>query len=109
MEKLVKGDVIVIKFPFADFSSTKRRPAFIAATPEGDDVIICQITSSRHDKYCVKIDDSDFKKGKLQIPSSIRANKILTMNKSLVEFKVGTLKESKVKETIAKIEEILRN
>ena len=29
MERLVKGDVVVPPFPFADLSETKRRPAMV--------------------------------------------------------------------------------
>ncbi len=45
MEKLVKGDVVVIPFPFSDLTQTKRRPSLIIAELEGDDLILCQITS----------------------------------------------------------------
>jgi mRNA interferase MazF len=45
MEKLVKGDVVVVPFPFSDLSQSKRRPALVIASLEGDDAILCQITS----------------------------------------------------------------
>ncbi|MDO9036700.1 MAG: hypothetical protein Q7U51_16080 [Methanoregula sp.] len=45
MGGLVKGDVVVVLFPFSDLSSVKKRPALVLATPDGDDVILSQITS----------------------------------------------------------------
>lgn len=45
MEKFVKGDVIVVPFPFSNLTQAKRRPALIVAVLHGDDVILCQITS----------------------------------------------------------------
>lgn len=45
MGKFVKGDVVVVPFPFSDLSASKRRPALVVATFMGDDVILCQITS----------------------------------------------------------------
>ncbi len=45
MAKFVKGDVVVIPFPFSDLSQSKRRPALVIAELEGDDLILCQITS----------------------------------------------------------------
>jgi hypothetical protein len=30
MEKFVKGDVVVIPFPFSDLTASKRRPALVA-------------------------------------------------------------------------------
>jgi mRNA interferase MazF len=31
MERFVKGDVVVIPFPFSDLSGSKKRPAFVLA------------------------------------------------------------------------------
>lgn len=45
MARFVKGDVVVVPFPFSDLTSAKRRPALILAELEGDDRILCQITS----------------------------------------------------------------
>jgi len=45
MGTFVKGDVVVLPFPFSDLSAAKRRPAFVVAALTGDDVILCQITS----------------------------------------------------------------
>jgi mRNA interferase MazF len=45
MGKFVKGDVVIIPFPFTDLSDRKKRPAFVVADLPGDDIIVCQITS----------------------------------------------------------------
>ena len=45
MAKFVKGDVVVVPFPFSDLTQAKRRPALVVSTLEGDDLILCQITS----------------------------------------------------------------
>jgi len=45
MERFVKGDIVVIPFPFSDLSGTKRRPALVIADFHGDDILLCQITS----------------------------------------------------------------
>lgn len=45
MAKFVKGDVVVVPFPFSDLTQAKRRPALVITALEGDDVILCQITS----------------------------------------------------------------
>ncbi len=51
MEKLVKGDVVVVPFPFSDLTEAKRRPALIVSVLRGDDVILCQITSKEIKDY----------------------------------------------------------
>ncbi|MBA3044553.1 type II toxin-antitoxin system PemK/MazF family toxin, partial [archaeon] len=45
MAEFIKGDVVVVPFPFSDLMQTKRRPALVVAELKGDDVILCQITS----------------------------------------------------------------
>ena len=47
MGGFVKGDIVVLNFPFSDRSQTKRRPALVVATPQGDDVI-CARLRARH-------------------------------------------------------------
>ncbi len=37
MERFVKGDVVVVPFPFSDLTQAKRRPALVIAELEGKD------------------------------------------------------------------------
>jgi mRNA interferase MazF len=37
--KFVKGDLVVVPFPFSDLTQAKRRPALIVSVLEGDDLI----------------------------------------------------------------------
>jgi mRNA interferase MazF len=41
--KFVKGEVVVLPFPFSDLSQTKRRPAMVLATLQGDFYSIGQL------------------------------------------------------------------
>ncbi len=45
MARFVKGDVVVVPFPFSDLTQAKRRPALVVSKLEGNDLILCQITS----------------------------------------------------------------
>ncbi|MBI2668986.1 type II toxin-antitoxin system PemK/MazF family toxin [Candidatus Woesearchaeota archaeon] len=99
MEKLVKGDVVVLPFPFSDLSASKKRPAVVVAMLQGEDVICCQITSeTRFDNYSINLSNNDFKEGGLQVSSMIRPNRIFTADRSIISYKAGALKERKVKE-----------
>ncbi len=61
MARFVKGDVVVVPFPFSDLSQAKRRPALVLTNLEGDDLILCQITSQQvRDQYAIKLDHEDF-------------------------------------------------
>lgn len=100
MEGLVKGDVVILLFPFSDLSSSRKRPAVVVAKLSGDDLILAQITSSvvRSDEYAVVLEAPDFKQGQLPISSLIKPNKLFTADKSIIFSKVGSLHEEKIKE-----------
>ena len=108
MERLVKGDVVVLPFPYSDLSSSKKRPALIIAILEDDDIILCQITSrKRYDKYAIELKDSDFKQGKLSADSCIKPNRIFTADKSIILYKIGSVKEKKMDEVTESLIKIL--
>jgi mRNA interferase MazF len=45
MGRFIKGDIVVVPFPFSDLSGAQKRPAWVLANLRGDDLILCQITS----------------------------------------------------------------
>lgn len=109
MEKLVKGDVVVLPFPFSDLSTSKKRPALVVSPLEGEDLILCQITSQlKQDKYSIGLTNSDFKQGGLNITSNIKPNKLFTADKSIIQYKIGSIKDKKLKEVIDSICDIVR-
>jgi len=85
MARFVKGDVVVVRFPFSDLSQAKRRPALVLAELEGDDRILCQITSQAlRDRYAVQLDNEDLAEGSLRRKSNIRPNRIFTADRHIV-------------------------
>lgn len=110
MERLVKGDIVVIPFPFSDLSSTKKRPALVLTKLQGDDLILCQITSKRtKDKYAIPLSEKEFDSGSLKQESNIRPNKIFTADVSIIDYKVGSINQVKTKKTIKKVCEIIKS
>jgi mRNA interferase MazF len=100
--KFVKGDVVVVPFPFSDLSSSKRRPALVLAVLEGGDCILCQITSQTHpDSLTIPLNDSDFASGGLQQPSFIRPNHVFTAEGRIILYRAGSLKSEKWREVIS--------
>lgn len=109
METFVKGDVVVVPFPFSDLTQAKKRPALVLAGLEGDDVILVQITSQPlKDGYTVPINDHDFDSGGLKQPSNVRPNRIFTADTHIVLYSVGKLRKEKLTEIINKVVEIIR-
>ena len=95
----MRGDVVVLNFPFSDLSQTKRRPALVLATLSGADIILCQITSqARSDQYSVVLDQLDFESGGLNQPSRIRPNRLFTADCSIVLYAAGRLRDGKVEQ-----------
>jgi mRNA interferase MazF len=99
MAKFVKGDVVVIPFPFSDLSQAKRRPALVLAGLSGEDIILCQITSrNTRDSYSIPLLDSDFHSGSLKVPSNIRPNRIFTADQSIVLYTIGHIDDKNLKQ-----------
>jgi len=97
MGKFIKGEVVVVPFPFTDLSTAKRRPALVLAELQGDDVVLCQITSnSLRDTYALQLDIVDFEKGSLSKLSNIRPNRLVTVDKNIILYSVGKIKNSKM-------------
>ena len=89
MEGLVVGDIVVIEFPFSSLKGSKRRPVLILKVPKGKDIIVSQITGSSYEKSVeVKIEDKDFGQGSLKRKSFVRIDKIASIEKSLIKYKI---------------------
>ncbi|MDD3083496.1 MAG: type II toxin-antitoxin system PemK/MazF family toxin [Candidatus ainarchaeum sp.] len=94
MEGFVKGNIVVINFPFSN-NGLKRRPALVLVNLLGDDLILCQITSTKRINS-IELKETDFEKGRLFENSFIRIEKIFTLEKNKVVYKIGTLKKEKI-------------
>ncbi len=109
MERFVKGDVVIVPFPFSDLSKAKRRPALVVTAFEGDDLLLCQITSQAvRDDNAVPLAESDFASGGLPRPSHARPNRLFTADHRLILYRAGHLAPQKVEAVIAAIERLLR-
>ena len=97
-------------FPFSDLSQSKKRPAFVVAPLQGDDVILCQITTVVHsDLYSILLEEKDFVTGSLKQPSYIRPNRLFTSDIRIIIKRVGTVHQNKIEEVIKKITMIIKN
>lgn len=112
MGAFVRGDLIVIPFPFTDLSSSKKRPALIIATLTGKNVILCQITSQHRtgSKYSVEIQTSDvkpFQDAGLVTVSYAQTDILFTADSDKIIRKIGNLSDMKMKEITTKLIEII--
>jgi len=82
-------DIILVPFPFADLSSTKRRPCLVLATYRprsmSEHAIVCMMTSQvkvPHFPYDILF--SDYKEAGLPKPTLIRLSKIVTVDSQII-------------------------
>ena len=101
MDKLHFGDIVLLKFPFTDGITFKRRPALIINDFDDGDLIVCRITSQIY-KTNNDIFIDEWEKSGLKLPSVIRVHKIATLEKDMVELIMGQI-EKQTKEHVRKI------
>ena len=100
MNIIETGTVVLLKFPFTDSISYKRRPALVIRDLEDGDIIVCRITSKIYkSKYDIYLDDwSNFG---LKLPSVVRVHKIATLEKDMVETIMGQIDKTVLSKIIA--------
>lgn len=93
-----RGKIVLVPFPFTDLSAQKIRPAIIISNPTflKENVIVVFVTSKKtkaHPKTLVAIKKTsrDFQKTGLKIDSTIRCDKIATLERTLVLGEIGFL------------------
>jgi len=109
MERFVKGDIVVVPFPFSDLSRSKRRPALVVQHFDGEDLLLAQITSKTvRDHLAIPLSENEFETGSLNKPSNIRTNKLFTCSRNLILYKIGSLNSDKMTFVAKAIAEIIK-
>jgi mRNA interferase MazF len=103
----MKGEVVVVPFPFSDQSQAKNRPALVLIDLPGADAVLAAITSTGSGPHVITLEQKDFQKGMLPHSSYIHPAKLFTFQKSLFKKVVGNITESKRKEVVTKIVSLL--
>ena len=104
MGKPVAGDIVVPPFPQTNLQAGKRRPALVVASLPGDDLILCQITSQpRPDGDSIPLPGTDFAKGKLAVTSFARANRLFTVEQSVILYVAAQVNTAKLAEVRTRI------
>jgi len=104
MERFVAGDIVIVNFPFSDLTSSKKRPSLILRKIAGDDFVLCEITANSYEKTEeTSIKQTDFAEGTLKRNSFVRFSKLFTGDYSIIEYKIGKLKEEKLNEILNKV------
>lgn len=91
MPNFSRHNIILVRYPFSDLSSSKVRPAVIVDSPHSSrDLLIVPITSRLQALLDGEFVISDWKAARLNVPSAIKRG-IYTIEDSLVQKIVGQL------------------
>ena len=84
------GDIVLLEFPFISGLGSKKRPALVIIDANDGDVVVARITS-RIVNTDFDVIINDWRAAGLLTPSIVRLHKIVTLELSLVNRKIGEL------------------
>lgn len=97
VQSLVRGDVVLTRFPFTDLKGSRLRPAVVVSQGEiGQDVVLVAISSvvrgSLAPTDClIETTHPEFPMTGLQVTSVIRAHKLAAVERSVIVRRLGRL------------------
>jgi mRNA interferase MazF len=110
---LIKYKIVLVPFPFDDFSDAKLRPAICLTDYVGNfSQVVIAFISSRIPQELLPSDmiiikgDPGFEQTGLAVSSVIRIHKLATIPKSLIKRELGRLEINQQKEIDVKIKEL---
>lgn len=93
METYRAGEIVLLSFPFADAMAARRRPALVLLDTGDADIVVARVTSqAARDPFDVEL--VEWREAGLSLPSIVRVHKVATLEKRLVERKLGALRAS---------------
>ena len=82
------GELLLIAFPYTAGAQTKSRPAMVVLDAGDADIVVARVTTqSGHDNHDVLL--QDWKDAGLLAPSTVRLHKLATLEKTLVQRRLG--------------------
>lgn len=97
------GQIVLFKFPRADLSPGKLRPALLLRAVPGryDDWLICMISSQLHQHVrgfneVVKEDDTDFGQSGLKKAIVLRVARLAVVDSQVLEGRIGRISDARL-------------
>lgn len=104
---MVKGDIVLITFPFTNLTGSKLRPTVVLAETELD-VTVCFITTQLEWQELTDVRLLPTSSNGLRKQSLIRTSKIATLDKTLAKGLLGRLKQDEVIDLNKKLKTLLQ-
>src|SRR2546423_14496528 len=90
MQSYQPGEVLLLTFPFADATGARRRPALVLLDTGDADIVVARVTS-QIGRTVFDVELVEWQQASLLLPSVVRVHKVATLEKRLVERRLGTL------------------
>jgi mRNA interferase MazF len=84
------GEVVLLSFPFADAAGAKRRPAVVILDTGDEDIVVARVTS-QVTQTVFDVELVEWQQAGLLLSSVVRVHKMATLEKRLVERRLGAL------------------
>lgn len=95
---MTRGKVVLLPFPFDDFSALKVRPAVCLTDPIGQHchIVVAFITSQisanvLDSDLVLKADNADFARTGLRVNSTFRLHRLMTVTSTIIKRELGDL------------------
>ena len=99
------GQIVLFRFPQADLSEGKLRPALLLSEVPGPykDWLICMISSQVHQRIdgfdeLIEEDDGDFARSGLKVASVIRIGRLAIVEGGMLEGSIGTISPERMQQ-----------
>ena len=93
---MIKGDIVLITFPFTDLSGSKLRPAIILAVNKLD-ITVCFISTQIPFAELTDMEINPTQQNGIKKTSLVRISKIATLDKLLAKGLIGQLSADEIK------------
>lgn len=105
MPSYSKAEIVLVRYPFSDLTSSKVRPAVIVnAAHSSQDLFVVALTSRTNNLLAGEFVLTDWKKAGLNVETAVKRG-IYTIKETLVRKRVGRLEPTDAEQ----IEKSLRN
>lgn len=86
------GNIVLVKFPFTNLKSAKKRPVLIIKDENNLGDIVCfQITSNENQTSILKIETNDFENEVLPLNSYVKYDKCFTLGSSIIDKQIASV------------------
>ncbi|MBV9852007.1 MAG: type II toxin-antitoxin system PemK/MazF family toxin [Armatimonadetes bacterium] len=111
MARFVKGDIVLMPFPFSGEQAYKHRPALVLASwnyAGGTDYLTCLITTQKaDDPHLMELVRDDTEGGSLAQNCYLRPMYLFATDESLISRRLDRLKPAKLEQVIQRVVTVL--